>query len=38
MIVYFTGTGNRRYCAQMFAGHFGDELMGALIEYEKTDF
>lgn len=27
MIVYFTGTGNSRYCAQMLAEHLGDELM-----------
>ena len=27
MIVYFTGTGNSRYCAQMLADHLGDELM-----------
>ena len=26
MIVYFTGTGNSRYCAQMFADGLGDEL------------
>lgn len=25
MIVYFTGTGNSRYCAQMLADHLGDE-------------
>ena len=26
MIVYFTGTGNSRYCAQMLADRLGDEL------------
>lgn len=26
MIIYFTGTGNSRYCAQMFADMLGDEL------------
>lgn len=26
MVVYFTGTGNSRYCAQMLAGHLGGEL------------
>ena len=27
MIVYFTGTGNSRYCAQMLASHLDDELV-----------
>ena len=29
MIVYFTGTGNSRYCAQMLAARLGDELTDA---------
>ena len=27
MIVYFSGTGNSRYCAQMLAHNLGDELL-----------
>ena len=29
MIVYFSGTGNSRYCAQMLAARLGDELIDA---------
>lgn len=29
MTVYFTGTGNSRYCAQMLADKLGDELVDA---------
>ncbi len=29
MIVYFTGTGNSRYCAQMLADQLGDEIIDA---------
>lgn len=29
MIIYFTGTGNSRYCAQMLAAKLGDELIDA---------
>ena len=29
MIVYYTGTGNSRYCAQYLAHHLGDELLDA---------
>lgn len=29
MIVYFSGTGNSRYCAQMLAAKLGDELIDA---------
>ncbi len=29
MIVYFSGTGNSRYCAQLLAAGLGDELMDA---------
>ena len=27
MIVYFSGTGNSRYCAEVLAAHLGDELL-----------
>ena len=29
MIVYFTGTGNSRYCAQMLADKLDDEIVDA---------
>jgi NAD-dependent dihydropyrimidine dehydrogenase PreA subunit len=29
MVVYFSGTGNSRYCAQLFAARLGDELVDA---------
>lgn len=34
MVVYFTGTGNSRYCARMLASKLGDELIdaGAIIK------
>ena len=27
MIIYFTGTGNSRYCAKMIAEKLGDEMV-----------
>ena len=27
MIVYFSGTGNSRYCAEVLAAHLNDELL-----------
>ena len=27
MVVYFTGTGNSRYCARMLADRLGDEIV-----------
>lgn len=35
MVVYFTGTGNSRYCAEMIAGLIGDETVDA-VKYIKS--
>ena len=37
MIVYFSGTGNSRYCAQMLADKLEDELLDCLDVYIKEE-
>ena len=37
MIVYFTGTGNSRHCAQLLARRLEDQLVDAFQHFEAID-